>query len=334
MKFARPRGPAFRTARMNQNETPLISVLIPCYNAQQWVGQAIESALAQTWPRKEVIVVDDGSTDGSLEKIRSFGTAIRYETGPNRGGNAARNRLWSLAAGDWLQYLDADDYLLPEKIERQFAEMGEPSTVDVGYSPMVLEDWNDGRPNGRETREINSGDLWVNLVKWILPQTGAALWRRSAIGDVGGWKDEQPCCQEHELYLRLLSAGKSFRLCPTPGAVYRQWSAETVCRKDPLRTVLTRSAIVDAAERHLQERDALNQERRDAITDARYECARNIYHLDRLTARKIAETARRSNPTHRLPRTSRFPLTYRCVYRIAGFEAAERIAEIVRPWRS
>ena len=81
---------------MNHNHTPLVSILIPCYNAQQWVGDAIRSALAQTWPNKEVIIVDDGSTDDSLAVIRSFGSAIRFETGPNRGGNVARNRLLEL----------------------------------------------------------------------------------------------------------------------------------------------------------------------------------------------------------------------------------------------
>src|SRR5580704_15422021 len=98
---------------------PLVSILIPCYNAERWVAQAIESALAQTWPEKEVIVVDDGSTDGSLGIIKQFEARIRWETGPNRGGNNTRNRLLELARGEWLQYLDADDYLLPDKVGRQ-----------------------------------------------------------------------------------------------------------------------------------------------------------------------------------------------------------------------
>src|SRR5438105_8509460 len=91
----------------------MISILIPCFNAEKWVGQAIESSLAQTWPDKEVIVIDDGSTDSSLEVIKGFGDKIKLETGPNRGGNAARNGLLKLSQGDWIQYLEADDYLRP-----------------------------------------------------------------------------------------------------------------------------------------------------------------------------------------------------------------------------
>ena len=79
---------------------PLVSIIIPCYNAEKYVGEAIESALAQTYPNKEVIVIDDGSTDGSLQVIKSFGHRIRWETGPNRGGSAARNRGIELARGE------------------------------------------------------------------------------------------------------------------------------------------------------------------------------------------------------------------------------------------
>src|SRR5260221_12220127 len=96
-----------------------VSILIPCYNAERWIAQAIQSALDQTYANCEVIVADDGSFDRSLKIIRSFGERICCESGPNRGGNPTRNRLLELAHGDWVQYLDADDYLLPDKVARQ-----------------------------------------------------------------------------------------------------------------------------------------------------------------------------------------------------------------------
>lgn len=94
----------------------LVSIIIPCYNAERWVAEAIQSCLDQTYSPIEIIVIDDGSTDKSLEVIKSFGHKIRWETGPNQGGNVARNRGLELAKAEWLQYLDADDYLLPDKI--------------------------------------------------------------------------------------------------------------------------------------------------------------------------------------------------------------------------
>jgi glycosyltransferase involved in cell wall biosynthesis len=329
-EVSRPADPSASRSRDSQR----VSILIPCFNSERWIAHAIRSALLQTWPNKEVIVVDDGSADGSPEVIRQFGTAIRYEIGPHRGGNATRNRLMELAEGDWLQYLDADDFLLPEKIERQLSELNDPPGVDVAYSPVILEHWEERRPVRHETVPIPFDDLWVNLIRWLLPQTGAALWRRSTIIDVGGWKIDQPCCQEHELYLRLLTANKYFRFCPTPGAVYRQWSSQTVCRRDPLRTALQRLAIVDAAERHLMELDALTEERRDAIACTRLETARTLFQLDRGAALQVASSAKNAHPRHQLPALACFPRAYRSMYNLAGFHIAEILAAATRPWRN
>jgi glycosyltransferase involved in cell wall biosynthesis len=311
-----------------------VSILIPCCNAERWIDQAIRSALEQTWPNKEVLVVDDGSTDRSLEIIQSFGDAIRFETGPNRGGNVARNRLLELSSGQWLQYLDADDYLLPEKIERQLGELKSPDEVDVAYAPVIMECWGDNEIVGHGTQNVPEDPLpWVRLVRWELPQTGAALWRRSAIIDVGGWKNDQPCCQEHELYFRLLSAGKTFQFCTSHGAVYRQWSMQTVCRKDPKQTITRRLAIVDAVERRLIEMGMLNSVRQDAIALTRLECARSLYQLDRTAALDTATLAARQHPSYQLTPLPCFPRMYRWLYQMGGFRAAELIAGLARPIR-
>src|SRR5262249_3061971 len=155
--------------------------LIPCYNAQCWVGQAIESALAQTWPEKEIIVVDDGSTDQSLDVIRQFGECIRWETGENRGGGAARNQLLELANGKWLQYLDADDVLRPKKLEIQVMFAREHPDCDVVYSPTAWERVERGKLVCTDEVVPKPRDPWFLLARWRLPQTGGALWRKDAI---------------------------------------------------------------------------------------------------------------------------------------------------------
>lgn len=81
---------------------PSVSIVIPCYNAEAYIAESIDSALGQTYPNCEVIVIDDGSTDGSLEVIKSFGNRIRWRYGPNEGGCAARNRGVKVSRGGWL----------------------------------------------------------------------------------------------------------------------------------------------------------------------------------------------------------------------------------------
>ncbi len=153
----------------------LVSILIPCYNAERWIAQAIESALSQTWLEKEIIVVDDGSTDCSLQVIKQFGNKIRFETGPNRGGNCARNRLLELATGDWVQYLDADDYLLPDKIAKQVEFLAEQPEADVVFGLVTMEHWSPTELRRTLLPIPKPYDPAVLLARWYLPQTGAAL---------------------------------------------------------------------------------------------------------------------------------------------------------------
>jgi glycosyltransferase involved in cell wall biosynthesis len=303
----------------------MISILIPCYNAARWIAHAIESALQQG-NEHEVIVVDDGSTDGSLDIIKRFDGRIRWETGVNRGGNVARNRLLALARHEWLQYLDADDYLLPGKIRDQWNWLSDHAPdADVVFSPVILEH---GEPP-HATQELlpipEPHDLWVLLARWYLPQTGGPLWRKQAIVEVGGWRPDQPCSQEHELYLRLLMANKRFAYCPSAGAVYRQWSAQTVCQRD--RPELRRRVleILQREEEVLRARGELTPLRRDAINIARFEAARIAWLSSRDEARRIMAAVRASDPAF-MPAGVAAPWRYRLAYRVLGFDGAEALA--------
>jgi glycosyltransferase involved in cell wall biosynthesis len=111
-----------------------ISVVIPVYNAQIFLRQAISSALEQTFPPHEIIVVNDGSTDSSQEIATSFGSAITCITQPNRGQSAARNLAIRHSTGDWIAFLDADDYWLPDKLARQAALVQADPDIGLIYT--------------------------------------------------------------------------------------------------------------------------------------------------------------------------------------------------------
>src|SRR5512142_2295425 len=99
---------------------PLVSILIPAFNAQTWIGETLRSATLQSWPRKEVIVVDDGSSDRTVEIARTFECAwVKVVTQENQGAAAARNHAARLSQGEYIQWLDADDILGADKIEQQ-----------------------------------------------------------------------------------------------------------------------------------------------------------------------------------------------------------------------
>jgi glycosyltransferase involved in cell wall biosynthesis len=303
------------------------SILVPCFNAEKFIAQCIESALAQTLADKEVIVVDDGSTDRSLEIIRSFGDRIRWESGPNRGGNAARNRLLDLAKGEWLQYLDADDYLLPEKLQRQLDFAARHPQAAIICSPVQAEKIENGRLITVTTRFPASRDPWVLLALWHLPQTGGTLWKRSALLAVGGWRLGQPCCQEHELYCRLLQAGTRFEFLDEALELHRDWDHGGRLTQRMIDEVeRQRLIILDRMEQFLRERGELSAPRHQAINDMRHEIARKTWNKDQPAALVIVRRIYESDPSFLPGDRAVSPLAYRLIYRAIGFSGAQRIA--------
>lgn len=274
-------------------------------------------------------MLDDGSTDDSLESIRAWGDKVKWFSQSNQGGNSARNILLRYAEGDWVQYLDADDYLLPEKIEEQIKSLSQEPQADVIYSPSIIEYWSENNHKKEKLPIPKPRDPWILLARWYLPQTGSPLWRKQAIIDVKGWKEEQPCCQEHELYLRLLMAGKDFVYSGEAGSVYRQWSEKTLCRRDKRQTYFQRLIIEDRMEEYLSVTGRLTGERQHAINQARFECARQIWLFDRVWARKVIGQVRSSESDFR-PSGAAAPKNYQLMYGVLGFELAEMIASIKR----
>lgn len=307
-----------------------VSILIPCYNAEQWVAASIESALNQTYPNTEIVVIDDGSTDSSLDIIQSFGNKVIWRTQPNQGGNFTRNNLLDLATGEWVQFLDSDDYLKPEKIAHQVAVIEESNThLDVVCSPALTEYHEDGGLRYEASAVLEPEDPWVLLAKWALPQTGGSLWRKEAITDVGGWDESMTCCQEHDLYSRLLIGDKKFGYLHQSEAIYRIWSTETVSRKNPLKPLKNRLMIKDRLEAHLLESDQMTPERQNTLNQARFDCARVLYSHEPDAAATVIQKIKVTEPNF-IPQGNSSPKLYQILFKNFGFQAAETVAAFKR----
>lgn len=186
----------------------LVSVIIPCYNAENYVSEAIESALDQTYSNVEVIVVDDGSTDRSIEVVRSFGDRVRLQQIDREGACAARNLGLQLSRGEFIQFLDADDVLLPNKLEMQLPVL-QADQADLVFCNGYL--FGDDRPQRPIKKLLNlpSPD-GVDSFLYCLSNgfgTEGPLHRRHFLEKVKGFRKGLAGAQEFDLHIRLGAAG-------------------------------------------------------------------------------------------------------------------------------
>ncbi len=304
--------------------TQLVSIVIPCLNARRYVGEAIGSALAQTYPHTETIVVDDGSTDGSLDVIRSFGDRIRWESGPNRGAAMARNRGIAMARGEFVQFLDADDLLDPDKVQLQLSEVLN-SSADVVFC--------EGETIAPRTREEESrfwyADPEDDAVLYVLREgiaTPAPLHRKRNLLAIGGFREELPNSQEYDLHLRMACEGMKFRRFARK--LFRVRILENSVSSNYVNVLRQRQAILLDSYRILQERGALTETRSRAFAAAMARSGRHcLQRGDRERGMELFRQAKSMNPAGVL---EAYDTPARLVFRCLGPAAAERLAKIRR----
>lgn len=187
-----------------------VSVVIPCFNAEAYLERCLKGIFAQTHTDLEIIAVDDGSTDGTSTMLHDAAARSPFPfqvvQQSNAGACAARNAGTSRASGSYIQYMDADDVLAPEKIGHQVrvAQLqGLPGLV-VGGS---LKFGPDGLPQGRDVQEAGDRDEWLDLMRHRLGRTPTNLWLRSAVIEAGGWDEQLTSSQEYDLMFRMFCKG-------------------------------------------------------------------------------------------------------------------------------
>src|SRR4029453_1872036 len=205
---------------------PLVSILVPAYNAERWIGDTIRSALAQTWPRKEIIIVDDGSGDRTLTIAQLFASKdVAVVTQKNQGAAAARNRALTLRQGDYIQWLDADDLLTPQKIAKQMA------AADYGSERMLFSAaWGQFYYRIGKASFVPTS-LWCDLspVEWLIRKLGQnlhmppATWlvSRELTDAAGPWDIRLSLDDDGEYFCRVILASDAIRFVSDAKVFYR-----------------------------------------------------------------------------------------------------------------
>jgi glycosyltransferase involved in cell wall biosynthesis len=198
-----------------------VTIAIPAYNAEACLRETLESALAQTLPAHEILVIDDGSKDRTEEVARSFGDRIRYIKQQNQGIAGARNAAVQNATGDWIAFLDHDDLILPDKLERQVAVLEANPGLVVVYSAFTYL-YSDG--STKLIPAFPAKDLWPALRYRtpILPST--SIIRKSALEEIGGFQKVY-CVDDWNLWFRLIRrySASAFQEVPESLTMYRWW---------------------------------------------------------------------------------------------------------------
>ena len=181
-----------------------VSVVIPTFNRRPLLERALQSVLAQTVPAHEVIVVDDGSTDGTAEMVASQFPEVGLVRQKNRGVSAARNVGIRASAGEWIALLDSDDEWLPSKLERQLEELKAEPDYDLCHCDEL---WI------RKGVRVNQGRRHRKAGGWIFDRClplcaispSAAVVRRSVFDEIGFFDEQLPACEDYDFWLRFCS---------------------------------------------------------------------------------------------------------------------------------
>lgn len=220
-----------------------VSVVIPCYNAGPWIAKTITSALTQGYPAKDVIVVDDGSTDGSVEAVRAFGDRVTLHTGPNRGACHARNvghRMALERGAEYVVFLDADDYFEGEILAGAMA-VAQAQGADMVLSDMHLE-YEDGR---RDIRHRYAGQIapetfFIGWMSGDYINPPGILWRAGFVTEIGGWDESLARAQDLEMTLRALLSRPSIWKNNQGAAIHARLNPNSITRNQSLKALDSR----------------------------------------------------------------------------------------------
>jgi glycosyltransferase involved in cell wall biosynthesis len=310
----------------SQASAPIVSVIVPCFNAAAWIREALHSVATQCFRDLEVLAIDDGSTDGTGRIINAEFPEVTVISTPNQGVSRARNIGTKSASGSFLQYLDADDILGSGKVRAQVDAL-QNSGADVAYGDWQrLEPGSDGFVPGRvvNRRMKRHPELELFSDFWCPP--AAYLFRRSIVERVEGWNERLPVIQDARFALDCALHGGRFVHCDGLMAYYRAHASGSLSRRSSeafIRDVYRNAQEVESWWRN---HGGIVGERRKALVDCFSYVARASYEADSLTFEAALADLERLSPGY----TPEKPFQLKLVSKIVGYRRAERAATLFR----
>lgn len=299
---------------------PRVSVLIPCYNAEKYIGETLESVFRQTWPEIEIIVVDDGSTDRSADIIRFLARPnLRLIQQENRGQTAALNVCCSHATGDFVQYLDADDLIDPDKITLQVQRLQESPAC------VASAEWGRFYRTAREAK-FDKEAVWQDLdpIDWLamseLRMIFPALWLipMQIIHAIGPWREDLTLNNDAEYFTRALLASAGVRFCAGARCRYRSGIEGSLSGTRSSKALRSRFRVLELCESYL--RTAEDSERIKRCLALNWQqFAHFAYPYDRILAEGALERAYALHPVRVRPGGG---ARFRTLSKIIGWRAA------------
>lgn len=306
----------------------LVSVIIPCYNVEEYITECVHSVLAQTYSNIEIICVDNNSTDGTFYKLTEL--ALQYPaklnilTEKNKGAPAARNKGLSAANGEWIQFLDADDLLLPDKINHQVKLILHETEAGFVAGGFFRQDINSVRTEVK----YDGTDPFKAIFITKLGNTCANLFKTSPIKKIGGWDPTLKSSQETNLMFGLLKEGHPVIFDPVPLTVIRQRPSGQISQQEPksqwLRYIQLRIEIIEYLK--LNKKDYFEKEY-DFFYQSLFKQVERLWLSDKASA---VELFNKHFPNDFTPSGLAFGLFYSFIFKIAGFEKTLSLKNFVR----